>query len=80
MIGKALGLTEAEVLEQQTAIYALSLPEMLKAFTRSQDPESFYVACEAIADILKVKGRIPAVPKCETTMDTRYIEAELARK
>jgi NitT/TauT family transport system substrate-binding protein len=80
VIGKALGITEAEVLEQQTAIYALSLPEMLKAFTRSQDAESFYVACEAIADILKAKGQIPAVPKCETTMDTRYIEAELARK
>lgn len=80
VIGKALGITEAEVLEQQTAIYALSLPEMLKAFTRSSDAESFYVACDAIADILKAKGQIPAMPRCETTMETRYIEAELARK
>lgn len=80
VIGKALGITPAEVLEQQTAIYALSLPEMLKAFTRSSDAESFYVACGAIADILKAKGRIPAAPRCEATMDTRYIEAELARK
>lgn len=79
VIGKALGITEAEVLEQQTAIYALTLPEMLKAFTRSPDPESFHVACAAIADILKAKKQIPAMPKCAETMDTRFIEAELKR-
>jgi len=79
VIGKALGITEAEVLEQQTAIYALTLPEMLKAFTRSSDPESFHVACAAIADILKAKKQIPTVPKCAETMETRFIRAELAK-
>jgi NitT/TauT family transport system substrate-binding protein len=77
IIGKALGITEKEVVEQQQTIYSLSLPEMLQSFTRSKDPQSFYVACEAIADILKSKNQIAAPPKCDATMDTRFIRALL---
>lgn len=78
-IAKALGINEAEVAEQQKTIYALSLPEMLTAFTKSDDPQSFYVACEAIADILLSKKEIPKLPKCEDTMETKFISALLAK-
>jgi NitT/TauT family transport system substrate-binding protein len=79
IIGKALGITDAEVLAQQQTIHALSLPEMLQAFTRSPRPESFYTACAAIADILRAKDQIPRLPKCEDTMSTRFIDALLKR-
>jgi NitT/TauT family transport system substrate-binding protein len=79
IIGKALGITEAEVLEQQQAIYALSLKEMLTAFTRSKSPESFYTACEAISDILASKKQIAKKPKCEDTMETKFIADLLAK-
>jgi NitT/TauT family transport system substrate-binding protein len=78
-IAKALGVKETEVAEQQQAIYALTLPEMLKAFTKSTDAESFYVACAAISDILKSKKQIEKLPKCEDTMDTKFIKALLAK-
>lgn len=79
IIGKALGITDAEVLAQQQTIHALSLPEMLQAFTRSPRPESFHTSCAAIADILRAKDQIPRLPKCEDTMNTRFIEALLKR-
>jgi NitT/TauT family transport system substrate-binding protein len=79
IIGKALGISEAEVLEQQQAIYALSLKEMLTAFTRSKSPESFYTACEAISDILASKKPIAKKPKCEDTMETKFIADLLAK-
>lgn len=80
LIGKALGISEKEVLEQQGAIHALSLPEMKQAFTASPDPESFHTACAAIADILKAKKQITKLPKCGDTMELRFIEAALAGK
>lgn len=80
LIGKALGISEKEVLGQQGAIYALSLPEMKKAFTASADPESFHTACAAIADILKAKRQITKIPKCGNTMELRFIDAALAAK
>ncbi len=79
VIGKALGISEAEVLEQQQAIHALPLPEMLTAFTKSPRPESFYTACAAIADILLSKKQIPKLPKCEDTMNTQFIQALLKK-
>lgn len=79
IIGKALGISEQEVLEQQQTIYALSLPEMLTAFTKAPVPESFYTACSAIADILQTKGQITKTPACENTMETRFIQALLAK-
>jgi NitT/TauT family transport system substrate-binding protein len=79
IIGKALGITEAEVMEQQQTIHALSLAEMLQAFTRSPKPESFHTACAAIADILKAKNQIQRLPGCEDTMSTRFIEALLKK-
>ncbi len=79
IIGKALGISEQEVLEQQQTIYALSLPEMLTAFTKAPVPESFYTACAAIADILQTKGQIAKSPACENTMETRFIQALLAK-
>ena len=79
IIGKALGISEAEVLEQQNTIYALGLKEMMTAFTRSKSPESFYVACEAIADILVSKKQAARKPKCEDTMETAFIADLLAK-
>ncbi|MFN9389632.1 MAG: ABC transporter substrate-binding protein [Betaproteobacteria bacterium] len=79
IIGKALGITEAEVLEQQKAIYALSLKEMMSAFTRSKSPESFSVACEAISDILASKKQIAKKPRCEDTMETTFIAGLLVK-
>jgi NitT/TauT family transport system substrate-binding protein len=79
IIGKALGISEAEVLEQQKAIHALSLKEMMTAFTRSKSPESFYVACEAISDILASKRQIAKKPRCEDTMETTFIAGLLVK-
>lgn len=77
VIAKSLGITEAEVLAQQQTIHALPLPEMFTAFTRSAAPESFHTACTAIADILLSKGQIPKVPRCEDTMETKFVKALL---
>lgn len=79
IIAKALGITEAEVIEQQGTIHALPLPEMITAFTKSPAPESFYTACAAIADILEAKGQIPRKPACENTMDMRFLKALAAK-
>jgi len=79
IIAKVLGITEAEVLEQQGTIHALPLPEMITAFTQSPAPESFYTACAAIGDILEAKGQIPRKPACEATMETRFLKALAAK-
>jgi NitT/TauT family transport system substrate-binding protein len=80
LIGKALGISPEEVVAQQKAIHALSLAEMQQAFTPGTTPESFFVACAAIAEILESKGQITTRPKCEDTLDRRFVDAVRARR
>ncbi|MCU0870417.1 MAG: ABC transporter substrate-binding protein [Burkholderiales bacterium] len=80
LIGKALGISADEVIAQQTAIHALTLTEMQTAFTPGTTPESFFTACAAIAEILADKGQIARRPRCEDTLDRRFIDAALQRR
>jgi NitT/TauT family transport system substrate-binding protein len=69
IIGKALGISAAEVKEQLSGVYNLTLSDMPTVFSKSKDTRSLYMSGELIGGILKTKGQISAVPKIEDTYD-----------
>jgi NitT/TauT family transport system substrate-binding protein len=69
LIGKAMGISAAEVKEQLTGVYNLTLADMPTVFTKSKDTRSLFMSGELIGGILKAKGQIAAVPRIEDTYD-----------
>ncbi len=62
IIGKAIGVSAAEVKEQLSGVYNLEARELTKVFDKkAKDTTSFYVSGVLIGDILKAKGQISAV-------------------
>lgn len=79
LIGKAMGISAAEVKEQLSGVYNLPPAELPKVFARSKDTTSFYVSGELIGGILKAKGQIAAVPKIEDTFDDTILKTVLKK-
>ena len=79
IIGKALGISAAEVKEQLSGVYNLEAKELGSVFAKSKDTTSFFVSGELIGSILKNKGQIAAVPKIEDTFDDTVLKA-MAKK
>lgn len=69
IIGKALGISAAEVKEQLSGVYNLTLSDMPTVFAKSKDTRSLYMSGELIGGILKIKGQIPEVPNIDDTFD-----------
>ena len=75
IIGKAIGVSAAEVKEQLSGVYNLEAKELTKVFDKKgKDTTSFYVSGVLIGDILKAKGQISAMPKVEDTYDDAILK------
>lgn len=75
IIGKAMGVSPAEVKSQWSGVYNVPLAEMMLSFTPGTQTTSFYTSGRIIGDILKNKGQIKAVPAIDRTYDLRIVQA-----
>lgn len=75
IIGKAMGVSAKEVKEQLSGVYNIPLSEMPKAFVKSSATTSYYGSGEVIAQLLKAKGQIAAIPATEATFDAQFVTA-----
>lgn len=69
LIGKVMGISDKEVLEQLSGVYNLTPQEFPKVFARSTETTSLSGSGAVISKILKAKGEIKSIPKTEDTMD-----------
>ncbi|MCA3141494.1 MAG: ABC transporter substrate-binding protein [Betaproteobacteria bacterium] len=69
LIGKVMGISAKEVLEQLPAVYNPTLAEFPKVFDMSKETTSLHTSGAVIAKILKAKGEIKAIPRTEDTYD-----------
>jgi NitT/TauT family transport system substrate-binding protein len=79
IIGKAMGVTAAEVKDQLSGVYNIPLAEMPKAFVKSKETTSYYGSGEVIGALLKAKGQIKTIPATEATMDAQFVNALAAK-
>ena len=79
IIGKAIGVSAAEVKEQLAGVYNMKPAEMAKVFAKGKDTTSLHVSGALIAEILKDKGQISAIPKTEDTYDDSILKAMLKK-
>jgi NitT/TauT family transport system substrate-binding protein len=75
IIGKALGVSGAEVKEQLSGVYNLKAEELTKVFAKSKETTSLFGSGALIAEILKAKGQIDSIPKTEDTFDDSVIKS-----
>jgi len=75
IIGKFMGVSAAEVKEQLKGVYNIPLAEMPKAFTKSKETTSYHGSGEVIAQLLKAKGQISAIPPTEATFHDAFVKA-----
>ena len=75
IIGKALGVSGAEVKEQLSGVYNLKPNELTKVFAKSKETTSLFGSGALIAEILKAKGQIDSIPKTEDTFDDSIIKS-----
>ncbi|MCB2017647.1 MAG: ABC transporter substrate-binding protein [Hydrogenophaga sp.] len=74
IIGKFMGVSAKEVKEQMSGVYNIPLAEMPKAFLPAKETTSYYASGEVIAQLLKAKGQISAIPATEATMDASLVK------
>lgn len=70
LIGKVMGVSDKEVLEQMSGVYNPTFAEFPKVFNKSPETVSLFTSGAVISKILKAKGEIKAIPKTEDTFDT----------
>jgi NitT/TauT family transport system substrate-binding protein len=69
IIGKVMGISDKEVMEQLSGVYNIPLEEFPKVFGKSTETTSLFGSGAVISKILKAKGEIKAIPKTEDTFD-----------
>lgn len=77
LIGKAIGVSDKEVLEQLKGVYNIPLAEMPKTYAKGKDTTSFFVSGEVINDILIKNGQIKKAASIPATLDDRYVKTLL---
>jgi NitT/TauT family transport system substrate-binding protein len=75
IIGKFMGISGKEVMEQMPGVYNIPLAEMPKAYVKSTETTSYYASGDIISSILKAKGQIKAIPPTESTIDAQFVTA-----
>jgi NitT/TauT family transport system substrate-binding protein len=68
-IGKVMGISDKEVLEQLSGVYNMTADEFGAVFAKSDKTTSLYGSGAVISKILKAKGEIKSIPKTEDTYD-----------
>lgn len=75
IIGKAIGVSAAEVKEQLSGVYNLPPKELMKVFDAAgKDTTSLYVSGALISEILMAKGQISSIPKTADTYDASILK------
>jgi NitT/TauT family transport system substrate-binding protein len=75
IIGKAIGVSAAEVKEQLSGVYNLPPKELMKVFDAAgKDTTSLYVSGALISEILMAKGQIASIPKTADTYDASILK------
>lgn len=77
LIGKAVGVSDKEALEQLTGVYNIPLKEMPKTYAKGKDTTSFFVSGEVINEILLKNGQIKKAVAIPSTLDDRYVKTLL---
>jgi NitT/TauT family transport system substrate-binding protein len=77
LIGKAVGVSDKEALEQLKGVYNIPLAEMPKTYAKGKDTTSFFVSGEVINDILIKNGQIKKPAAIPATLDDRFVKALL---
>jgi NitT/TauT family transport system substrate-binding protein len=80
VIGKALGVSDKEVLEQLKGVYNIPPTEMGRNFTQSKATTSFYGSGTVVGSVLLKKGQIKAVPAIAATLDDQFVKALASAK
>ncbi|MEW6563665.1 MAG: ABC transporter substrate-binding protein [Pseudomonadota bacterium] len=75
IIGKAIGVSGKEVLEQMGGVYNIPLKEMLQPFKPGKDTKSYFVSGGVINEILLKSGQIKKPVAIETTLDDTFVKA-----
>lgn len=75
VIGKVMGISDKEVLEQLSGVYNMTADEFPAVFAKSDKTTSLYGSGAVISKILKAKGEIKAIPKTEDTYDDSVFKA-----
>lgn len=77
VIGKAIGVSGKEVLEQLGGVYNIPLKEMAQPFNPGKDTKSYFVSGDMINAILVKNGQIKKPVAIETTLDDSFVKAAL---
>lgn len=77
IIGKAIGVSGKEVLEQLQGVYNIPPKEMLQPFAKGKDTKSYFVSGEVINEILLKSGQIKKTVAITTTIDDKFVKAAL---
>lgn len=77
IIGKAIGVSGKEVLEQLQGVYNIPPKEMLQPFARGKDTKSYFVSGEVINEILLKSGQIKKPVAISGTIDDSFVKAAL---
>jgi len=75
VIGKVMGISDKEVLEQLSGVYNMTADEFGAVFAKSDKTTSLYGSGAVISKILKAKGEIKSIPKTEDTYDDTVLKA-----
>ncbi len=75
IIGKAIGVSGKEVLEQLTGVYNIPSKEMAATFKPGKDTKSYFVSGEVINEILMKSGQIKKPVAIKSTMDDSFVKA-----
>ena len=78
-IGKFMGISPAEVKEQLSGVYNTTPADFPKVFGKSKETVSLFTSGTLIANILKAKGQITALPKIEDTFDDSLVKAMMKK-
>jgi len=74
IIGKAIGVSGKEVLEQLQGVYNIPSKEMQKPFAKGKDTKSYFVSGEVINEILLKSGQIKKPVAISSTLDDRFVK------
>jgi len=75
IIGKAIGVSGKEVLEQLEGVYNIPLKEMAQPFKPGKDTKSYFVSGEVINELLMKSGQIKKPVAIKTTIDDTFVKA-----
>lgn len=74
IIGKAIGVSGKEVLEQLQGVYNIPLKEMGQPFKLGKDTKSYFVSGEVINEILMKSGQIKKPVAIAATLDDQFVK------